>query len=127
MASAKLHVGEFGDEVARLHESLSKRGFAVSPEEIKRKFFGPATREAVIEIQKRLGLDATGTIDQKTAAALSVTGPTSSLDPGPKTPPSGGSINTGTTGPISGGTINLGPRHNAATENLTKVANASSN
>ena len=54
-----------GDEVARLHESLSKRGFAVSAEEIKRKFFGPATRAAVIEIQKRLGLDATGKIDER--------------------------------------------------------------
>ena len=154
---------------------VAQRGFAVCAEEAGRRFFGPATRDALLEFQKRLGLDATGTIDRKTAAALSVacgapqlarellrrrqslaivnrhapllqprpqqqrarrgfcsqlprrTGGSLSggtLHPGPHTPPSGGSINTGTTGPISGGTINPGPRHDAATENLTKVANA---
>ncbi len=72
MASVNLRVGETGDAVARLQQTLAERGFPVSAQEVKRKFFGPATRAALLELQKRLGLDVTGSVDAKTAAALSM-------------------------------------------------------
>ena len=71
MDSVKLSVGHFGDEVVRLHESLKNHGFAVSATEAKRKFFGPSTRAAVWEFQKRQRLEVNGIVDQKTALALS--------------------------------------------------------
>ena len=74
-ASAGLHLGTFGDEVAGLHQALAQRGYPVSAQEVKRKFFGPGTREALLEFQKRQRLDATGTVDAKTAAALSAPPP----------------------------------------------------
>lgn len=70
MSTDKLNVGDFGDNVARLHEKLKASGFEVSPEEVKRKFFGPATRDAVRECQTCHGLEATGKVDEVTAAAL---------------------------------------------------------
>lgn len=63
MASKKLNVGDFGDEVARLHEDLKKGGIDVPASETKRKFFGPATREAISELQKKHGLNPTGQVD----------------------------------------------------------------
>jgi peptidoglycan hydrolase-like protein with peptidoglycan-binding domain len=74
MDSGKLTVGDCGDEVTRLHETLQTKGINVSVEEVKRKFFGPATREAVCECQKQHGLEATGEVDKLTAAVLSPSG-----------------------------------------------------
>ena len=71
MNSEKLNVGDFGDDVARLHEKIKARGFDVSPEEVKRKFYGPATRDAVRECQTCHGLEITGEVDEATAAVLS--------------------------------------------------------
>src|SRR5438094_464090 len=71
MASPILNVGDFGDKVASLHEKLSKQGFDVSPEEVKRRFFGPATRAAVSECQSCNRLEVTGHVDEATAAVLS--------------------------------------------------------
>ncbi len=71
MNPEKLNVGDFGDDVARLHENLKARGFDVSPDEVKRKFFGPATRDAVRECQTYYGLGVTGEVDKATDAALS--------------------------------------------------------
>src|SRR6266700_3883593 len=73
MASKKLNVGDFGDEVVRLHEDLKKGGIDVPTSETKRKFFGPATREAISELQKKYGLNPTGEVDSVTAAVLSGT------------------------------------------------------
>jgi peptidoglycan hydrolase-like protein with peptidoglycan-binding domain len=70
MNSQRLNVGDFGDDVARLHEEIRARGFEVSPEEVKRKFYGPATRDAVRECQTCHGLDVTGDVDEATAAML---------------------------------------------------------
>src|SRR4051794_13743325 len=78
MAGAALHLGAFGDDVARLHQALAQRGFVVSGDERKRRFFGPSTRDALLEFQKRQGLDATGALDAKTVAALAAP-----LPPGP--------------------------------------------
>src|SRR5437016_544707 len=70
MNTDKLKVGDFGDDVTRLHENLKTQGFSVSPEEERRKFFGPATRETIWEFQKQHQLEVTGAVDQKTALAL---------------------------------------------------------
>lgn len=70
MAGASLHLGAFGDDVARLHQALAQRGFAVSREEARRRFFGPATRDALLEFQKHRQLEVTGALDAKTVAAL---------------------------------------------------------
>jgi peptidoglycan hydrolase-like protein with peptidoglycan-binding domain len=71
MSTEKLNIGDFGDDVARLHEKLKARGFEVLPEEVKRKFYGPATRNAVRECQTCHGLGATGEVNEATAASLS--------------------------------------------------------
>jgi phospholipase C/peptidoglycan hydrolase-like protein with peptidoglycan-binding domain len=84
-ASAGLHLGAFGDEVAKLHQALAQRGCPISAQEVKRKFFGPGTREALLEFQKRQRLDATGTLDAKTAAALSAPPPPGVITPRPAT------------------------------------------
>jgi peptidoglycan hydrolase-like protein with peptidoglycan-binding domain len=71
MGSKILSVGDFGDEVTKLHENLKNHGFKVSPEEEKRKFFGPTTREAVGEFQKAHGIDPSCEVCDSTAAHLS--------------------------------------------------------
>ena len=71
MAGSKLTVGDFGDEVARLHENLARSGFEVPAAEVKRRFFGPATRAAVAECQSCNQVEVTGYLDEATAAVLS--------------------------------------------------------
>jgi peptidoglycan hydrolase-like protein with peptidoglycan-binding domain len=76
MLSEKLDTGSVGEEVARLQEALEARGFAVSPEEAKRKFFGPSTRDSVRECQTCHGLEATGELNEATALLLDETSAT---------------------------------------------------
>lgn len=70
MNSQKLNIGDVGDEVASLHNNLKKHGLNVSTEEVKRKFFGPTTREMVGEFQKIHGIDPSCEVCDKTAALL---------------------------------------------------------
>lgn len=70
MKPIRLDVGDIGEEVTRLHETLKKNGFEISPEEMKRKFFGPSTREAVQKCQKKHGLSVTGCVDEETAKTI---------------------------------------------------------
>src|SRR4051794_26188549 len=70
MDSKKLGIGDFGDNVARLHEKLRAGSFEVSSEEVKRRFYGPATRDAVRVCQTCHGLEVTGEVDEATATAL---------------------------------------------------------
>src|SRR5260370_17830112 len=70
MDPIKLNVGDFGDEVARLHENLKPRGPEISPEEEKRNFFGPSTSAAVRALQKEHKLPVTGVVNSETHAAL---------------------------------------------------------
>lgn len=72
MYSEKLTVGNFGDEVVRLHENLKKHGLFVSEDEIKRKFFGPTTRDAICKLQNHHGLEVSGEVNKETAAKLFV-------------------------------------------------------
>jgi peptidoglycan hydrolase-like protein with peptidoglycan-binding domain len=71
MELSRLRVGDSGDIVARLHEVLALQGVEVSPEERKRRFFGPSTREAVREFQQQHGLPVSGALDEQTASAMS--------------------------------------------------------
>jgi Neuraminidase-like domain len=70
MESGKPNIGDFGNEVAHLHERLALHGVEISAEERKRKFFGPATREAIGEFQKTHGIDPSCEVCMATAAKL---------------------------------------------------------
>src|SRR5438270_549400 len=70
MEIAKLKVGDSGDDVARLHETLARHGVEVSPEEQKRRLFGPSTRAAVADVQRSQGIESTGEVNKETAKAL---------------------------------------------------------
>ena len=70
MAELKLSVGMYGDEVKLLHGRLRQHGFDIPIAEVDRRFFGPATRDAVQKCQAEHGLNATGVVDETTAAAL---------------------------------------------------------
>lgn len=70
MAQRLLYVGMIGDDVAALHETLLRQGLKIPESERGRGFFGPATRNAVLAIQNRNQLAATGQVDTTTAAAL---------------------------------------------------------
>lgn len=70
MAEKIIKVGMMGADVTALHETLSSQGLTIPESETGRGFFGPATRNAVLEIQKRNQLPATGQVDSATAAAL---------------------------------------------------------
>jgi hypothetical protein len=70
MPELKLSVGMYGDKVKLLHSKLRHHGFDIPAAEVDRRFFGPATREAVRECQEEHGLPATGVVDKSTAAAL---------------------------------------------------------
>ena len=77
-----------GDDVAALHERLSAHGLKIPESETGRGFFGPATRNAVLEIQKRNQLVATGQVDTATATAIL----TKPADSGPLSPAARGPV-----------------------------------
>jgi phospholipase C len=70
MRTTKLHVGDFGDDVSNLHAKLKEHGLVVSSDETQRKFFGPSTRAAVWDFQKRQGIELNGKVDHETLALL---------------------------------------------------------
>src|SRR5262249_33439287 len=69
----KLGVGAVGNEVAQLHEDLKRRGLEVPATEVRRQFFGPGTRDAILQCQRDLGAACTGEVDESTSAVLSGT------------------------------------------------------
>jgi peptidoglycan DL-endopeptidase LytE len=71
MPDMPLSVGANGDDVAALHDALSQLQIQIPLSEVNRKFFGPATRQAIQPIQQQTGLPVSGIIDQPTASALS--------------------------------------------------------
>ena len=75
MPPERLDIGSVGEDVARLHKALEARGFVVSAEETKRRFFGPSTRDALRDCQTCHGLNATGEVDDPTTALLNATRP----------------------------------------------------
>jgi peptidoglycan hydrolase-like protein with peptidoglycan-binding domain len=70
MAEKVIKVGMTGADVSTLHASLSAQGLTLPESETRRGFFGPGTRNAVLEIQKRNQLATTGQVDGATASAL---------------------------------------------------------
>ena len=65
-----LEAGVVGGEVPELHARLIRDGLTIPNNEITRRSFGPGTRGALREWQKRHGLGATGTVDEATLAAM---------------------------------------------------------
>jgi hypothetical protein len=63
-----LRAGATGDQVARLQERLLELGFWI--DEVDGSY-GAVTRQAVMAFQKHNGLTASGTLDARTAAAVS--------------------------------------------------------
>jgi peptidoglycan hydrolase-like protein with peptidoglycan-binding domain len=63
-------VGAHGSDVAQLHNALLQLGFQLPDSEIRRKFFGPATRQAVQQLQQAHGLTVSGQLDAHTSAAM---------------------------------------------------------
>src|ERR1700737_1756231 len=70
MKNPSITVGAIGEEVTELHRKLLGRGFSIPNSEVERTFFGPATREALREFQRKQGLKITGMLDEATNAAI---------------------------------------------------------
>jgi hypothetical protein len=92
MVDAPLSVGAYGDVVARLHGFLQGQGYPLPPSEVNRSFFGPVTRQAVLEFQRRSGLPITGAIDRETGIAM--------MSLAPRSPPKSTSV-----APVLGATL----------------------
>jgi Tc toxin complex TcA C-terminal TcB-binding domain/ABC toxin N-terminal region/Neuraminidase-like domain len=65
-----LSVGDVGDDVAGVHELLESQGLSLPASEVERKFFGPATREALRAFQIANGIDPSCEVCEKTASLL---------------------------------------------------------
>ena len=72
MPLIRLGTGDFGPDVARVHDALAQRGLEVSPDERKRNFFGPTTRAAVGKFQAEHGIAPTCEVCDSTAARLAM-------------------------------------------------------
>ena len=70
MAKLQLAVGSFAEEVKDLHRKLIEHGLVLPRSEVDRAFFGPATRYAVLEWQRKHRLAVTGIVDEHTNATL---------------------------------------------------------
>jgi peptidoglycan hydrolase-like protein with peptidoglycan-binding domain len=68
--NAPLSVGAYGPSVTQLHSLLRQQGFSIPESEVNRRFFGPITRQAVQDFQKKVRLPATGEVDERTDSAL---------------------------------------------------------
>jgi peptidoglycan hydrolase-like protein with peptidoglycan-binding domain len=62
--------GARGDEVGGLHGTLRRLGYDVPAAEVSEALFGPGTRAAVRDAQRRFGMEATGIADETTLTAL---------------------------------------------------------
>ena len=71
MPHAPLAVGAFGADVANLQRALLLLGVYLPGSEVQRQFFGPGTRQAVLQVQGDNDLPATGDFDERTSAVLS--------------------------------------------------------
>jgi hypothetical protein len=101
MPQAPLTTGEYGDSVAQLHSALIRLGFRLPDSEIRRKFFGPATREAVLQLQREHALPISGGFDERTAAAATAELTAQNLEPSPLvTVSSAASVQVAATSPV---------------------------
>src|SRR5215470_14169078 len=90
MGELTLQVGAFGEEVKELHRKLVTHGLEIPSSEIDRGFFGPGTRDAVVQWQRNNGLPLSGIIDEHTNVTLDAALDSSPVQP-PKTGPLPGS------------------------------------
>ena len=72
MGAEKLAIGAFGGLVSLLHKRLADHGFSVSTDEAAREYYGPSTRDAVREYQRKHGLVPTGVLDRATSSTLNI-------------------------------------------------------
>jgi acetolactate synthase-1/2/3 large subunit len=70
MLDAPLSLGAYGAAVARLQEFLGEQRVKLPASELDRAFFGPATRQAVLQFQQQNGLAARGEVDAETASLM---------------------------------------------------------
>ncbi|GAA3264541.1 neuraminidase-like domain-containing protein [Streptomyces labedae] len=66
-----LELGREGDEVGRLHEDLGVIGLEIPRDEREAARFGRGTQSAVQQFQREHSLEATGVVDERTAALIS--------------------------------------------------------
>ena len=59
-----------GRDVALLHRELRQLGHAIPEDEVSRFIFGRGTLRAVMDFQRKNGLEANGVVDEKTAAVI---------------------------------------------------------
>src|SRR5260370_37547777 len=76
-----LKVGSYGDEVRNLHRKLAKHGFEVPSSEVDRGFFGPGTRDSVVQWQRNHGLPVTGIVHERTNVTLDAAPDSSPVQP----------------------------------------------
>jgi len=83
-----LSMGMQGEDVRRLQDALRQLGFKISGAETEKQFFGPVTREGVLDFQHAHGLETTGEVDERTAvminAEVAKLQPTPCLEPKPE-------------------------------------------
>lgn len=70
MKRTSLSIGMTGGDVTALQSALRVAGYDIPEAEIKRVFFGPATRKAVLQFQKQHDFPSTGVVDERTSAAI---------------------------------------------------------
>ena len=59
-----------GNSIKLLHEKLMSLGYVINDDEIKKKFFGDSTKQAIEQLQSKHGLIVSGISDESTAMLL---------------------------------------------------------
>src|SRR5437868_10121277 len=70
MPLEQLSIGAFGGNVRDIQAKLRQHGFDLPAAEMDREFYGPGTREAVSDLQRKYGLKVSGVVDVATALTL---------------------------------------------------------
>jgi hypothetical protein len=65
-----LSLNAVGQDVANLQGDLDKLEIQLPESEVQRRVFGVGTRAAVLALQRRFGLEVTGTVDESTLRAI---------------------------------------------------------
>jgi hypothetical protein len=126
MPNAPLSVGAYGPSVARLQTLLCQQGFSLPGSEVNRSFFGPLTRQAVQEFQKKVRLPVTGEVDEQTDSVMGALAPTRVRDVTIAEPPTVQPVRpdgatTAATQPVVGQTNVAAPSESGKAESGTHV------
>ncbi|MGH7845743.1 MAG: neuraminidase-like domain-containing protein [Candidatus Binatia bacterium] len=60
-----------GEDVKLLQDELKQLGYVIAPQEIRDGRFGASTRKAVLDFQKKRGMNGSGVVDQQAAREIS--------------------------------------------------------